>query len=332
MHTVSADTNTWPPTGMDSLVFKPEDPYKWMGIPTSPPVTTTGPTPEPQAKKAKRPVRVLFARFPYGRSEDPDVTNWLVKTALECETDPEGRIEEQSHTYRDGTPITALRNEIVKLARTEGYDLVVMVDNDMHPDCESGEGVRPFWGSTFDYWWEHHHPDVSDVPCVIGAPYCGPPPNSLVYVLDWTQTTNDPADNAMKLSLIDRDCAIYRKGITPVAALPTGCIMYDVRCFNYLPPPYFYYEYGDVECSVRISTEDITNTRDLTLAVVGEDFEKPVQVLCNWDSWAGHHKLYEVRKPKPILPKYVPKKFRDMVVRQIKQGQLNKPDGVGRDV
>lgn len=241
---------------------------------------------------------VLFARFPYGRSEDPDTTDWLVKTVLKCSKDP--RIGEVHHTYIDDTPITASRNRVLRQAKERGIDLVAMVDADMSPDLPY-PGAKPFWDTSLDFLLNHAGP------CVIAAPYCGPPPHENVYIFRWTDLESDnPHPKRYQLNQYTRAEAAERSGIERVAALPTGLILIDMRIAEVLKPEYFYYEWRDEYKDHRDSTEDVVFTRDCDLA--------GIPVYCNWDAWAGHWKRKKVGKPGLVSNEIVRKEFRDALV------------------
>jgi len=103
-------------------------------------------------------------------------------------------------------------------------------------------------------------------------------------------------------------------GIQECAALPTGLIMYDMRCFDVTEPetdkdhPWFYYEWTDKYAANKASTEDVTMTRDLSLTGATKLGYNPV--LCNWDAWAGHWKPKCVGKPVVMDAKSVGQKLR----------------------
>jgi hypothetical protein len=199
------------------------------------------------------------------------------------------------------TPITMTRNRSVLMARQYGIDVLVMVDSDMKPDMYSGlPDAKPFIESSFDFLVDHY----AKGPVVIGAPYCGPPPNENVYVFRWQAHQSHNANPDFKLEMYDRDTAAKMAGIQECAALPTGLIMYDMRAFEVTEPktsadnPWFYYEYPDKYQSEKSSTEDVTMTRDLSLAGTQKLGYNPV--FCNWDAWAGHWKPKCVGKPQIV--------------------------------
>ena len=152
-------------------------------------------------------------------------------------------------------------------------------------------------------------------PATIAAPYCGPPAHCFVYVWEWAgaglgreaaasadteghwETTPDApgrvswvrADGRARMEMVPRQAAPSRQGIQSAAALPTGLILYDLRVFKRLPPPWFSYEYTDEYQSVKASPEDVHQTRRAGLLGMPQ--------LCNWDAWAGHVKLGTIERP-----------------------------------
>ncbi len=71
--------------------------------------------------------------------------------------------------------------------------------------------------------------------------------------------------------------------------------------------PFFYYEFTDQYEWQKASTEDVTNTRDISLAGLVQLGYNPVH--CAWSSWAGHWKARNVEKPNIITAKEVSRKF-----------------------
>lgn len=258
---------------------------------------------------------VGIVTFSYGgnggiSSEVPDIREWMVPLVANASRDP--RIENVRIWNLADTPITMTRNRAVLQARQAGVDVLVMVDSDMKPDLPLPD-AKPFFQSSFDFLVNHYHRG----PCVIGVPYCGPPPNECVYVFRWQNRESDHAGPDFQLEMYDRKTAVTMAGIQECAALPTGLIMYDMRCFELTEPrspedkPWFYYEWKDVYASDKASTEDVTNTRDLSLVGVQKLGYNPV--YCNWDAWAGHWKPKCVGKPALLEAKGVSQKLRQAV-------------------
>ena len=256
---------------------------------------------------------VGFCTFSYGgnggiSSEVPDIREWMVPTVSAAAKDP--RIEAVRIWNLSDTPITMTRNRAVIMAREFGVDVLVMIDSDMKPDAHAGEAMaKPFFASSFDFLVNHY----AKGPCVIGAPYCGPPPRECVYVFRWQSHQSQHPNPDFQLEMYDRHTAATLGGIQDVAALPTGLIMYDMRAFAITEPkteadkPWFYYEFKDRYASEKISTEDVTQTRDLSLAGIKTLGYNPL--FCNWDAWAGHWKPKCVGKPQFIDASSVSRKL-----------------------
>jgi hypothetical protein len=247
-------------------------------------------------------VSVLIERFPQGRSEDPDCTNWLMDRAIEWRQDD--RIHTLFTWQKDDTPITMSRNAGIEAAKECGADFLLMIDSDMSPDKELRDGdpfAKPFWKTSFDFALDRR---AKGEPVVIAAPYCGPPPIENIYVFRWSNEESNAPDrlNNFFLAQYGRDEAAGMTGIKEAAALATGLIIIDMQGIEKLQPPYFYYEYPDARESKKASTEDVTFTRDMSLL--------GVQQYCNWDAWAGHWKWKCVGKPKPIGTSWLREKIR----------------------
>ena len=244
---------------------------------------------------------VGICTFSYGgnggiSSEVPDIREWMVPLVADISKDE--RIDNIRVWNLADTPITMTRNRAVLMAREFGVDILVMVDSDMKPDVDvASPDAKPFFQSSFEYIVDHY----SKGPVCIGAPYCGPPPNECVYVFRWQNHESDNPNPDFQLEMYDRHTGVKMSGIHECAALPTGLIMYDMRCFDVTEPkseedkPWFYYEWTSKYAEDKASTEDVTMTRDLSL--VGSTTLGYNPVLCNWDAWAGHWKPKCVGKP-----------------------------------
>lgn len=268
-----------------------------------------------------KPVKLMLAMFPGGTAGVPhgtqrqEIISWLMRTHRTILTDP--RIDDDILEFsRANTPITMTRNECIEVAKREKADFVVMVDADMSPDLYwpgnyhreyADPTAKKFFESSFEFAYRMR---AGGQPCVIGAPYCGPPPHENVYVFHWTTLENDrPKDEPdMILNQYPREHAANMCGIQEVAALPTGLILIDMQAIAHLDPPYFYYEWEDNTESKKASTEDVTFTRNLSLNGVPQ--------YCNWDAWAGHFKLKCVGRPKVLSAKSLNVRFRARVLRE----------------
>jgi hypothetical protein len=248
---------------------------------------------------------VGIVSFPYAgngatSSETPDLREWAVPLAVNASKNE--KIERLHIWSLSDTPITMTRNRAVIQARDMKLDVLVFVDSDQKPDMYLGHdpNAKPFFESSFDYIYDHYEKG----PVVIGAPYCGPPPHECVYIFKWENRESGHAAPDYQLVMYDRHTAATLAGIQECAALPTGLIMYDMRCFDLIEPkdenskPFFYYEWTNKYAENKGSTEDVSNTRDISLAGIQLLGYNPVR--CNWDAWAGHWKPKCVGKPQII--------------------------------
>lgn len=269
---------------------------------------------------------VHIAQFPGNNSTHPDVGRWLIKTAIKMKADP--RIGRIGDFCKADTPIPMLRNLAIVDALEGGYDYCLMIDSDMSPDYLVGQSrhARPFWDVAWEFMmnrrcveqamrscmtaggdqsWEK--PDKNQLlPATICAPYCGPPPFEVPYIFRWKNMETGHPNPDFSLKMIDREDAAVRSGIEQFDALPTGLILYDLRLFKKLPPPWFQYEYENTLSRPswwegewpddgvnfehrKCTTEDVFQTRNASM------LQFPQFVA--WDCWAVHNKLKRVGKP-----------------------------------
>jgi len=278
---------------------------------------------------------VFFAFFAYGGNggiamQLPEITTWFSKLCLEMRDDP--RVGRFAHKRFGDVPLTMERNRAVVTARDNNFDVIVMIDSDNVPDLylNREENAKPFFWSSFDLLYERK---ASNVPTVVAAPYCGPPPHPTdggmenVYVFRAEDYETRRIENGYSFEAYPRQEAARMRGIVPMAAGPTGCIMYSIDAFDLMPvgkvsqsqamdlwregkitkeralrlinmQSYFFYEYTTPLQTAKASTEDVTNTREIQFA--GFVKHKQPVVFCNWDAWAGHYKPKCVGKPRPI--------------------------------
>lgn len=250
--------------------------------------------------------RVMFARFPQHKHEDSECVDWLVQTAVDITKDERFALvghkpfPAAGHRISD-TPITMTRNQMFRIALGLKIDYLILVDSDMAPDlCLQDEHfdprAKPFWQSSIEFMLQHHGP------CVVAAPYCGPPPVENIYVFQWADQQSDHPNADHQIVQYTREQAALMSGIVEAAALPTGLMIIDMRAIEMLEPPYTYYEWkNDLLQDEKASTEDVAFTRDLSLLGVKQ--------YCNWDAYAGHNKRKTVGKPRPICADMVAKKL-----------------------
>lgn len=246
---------------------------------------------------------LMYAWFPYGHHMDDRAAGWLAKSMIEIhKLDYIGNYTLWSQA---DTPITMVRNQCLLDAEKAGYDFVLMLDNDNLPDyeLERNPDAKPFLKTALEF--AINHPG----PCVVAAPYCGPPPHSCVYVFDWINFSNNTAQPDFSLEMVPRHEASLRKGFGRAAALATGVMLIDMRAIKrlkawkkanpHLPQACFYYEWKDETESKKASTEDVVFTRDLSYA--------GIPLYAAWDSWAGHIKSVVMDKPFNLPVEWVPR-------------------------
>jgi hypothetical protein len=239
-----------------------------------------------------------------------EVMKWWLPLREKLLADP--RIGEVRHFIHGDTPITMTRNLAVQKAMEGGYDLLMMVDSDMQPDCELSRDpqAKPFWDSSFEFVYERM---TKGLPTVIFGPYCGGGFHQNVFVFHWNELSNGSgggtseldAQRMLSIEPYSRQHAAEKKGIEAVAAGPTGLILYTIDAFKHQSSearekgnPFFYYEWKDRAATEKASTEDVTNTRDLAIGAVENGIGDIL--FCNWDAWAAHIKREHVGKPVPI--------------------------------
>jgi hypothetical protein len=113
-----------------------------------------------------------------------------------------------------------------------------------------------------------------------------------------------------------------------------------MRCFDLTEPrcdsdkPWFYYEWADKYCAAKASTEDVTQTRDLSM--VGTQKLGYSPVYCNWDAWAGHWKPKCVGKPQVLAAKDISNKMKQCWEANVDPGvklvELAKPNWLNVNV
>ena len=81
---------------------------------------------------------------------------------------------------------------------------------------------------------------------------------------------------------------------------------------------FFDYEWANPMAADKGSTEDVQNTRDISLAGIQKYGSNPVH--CAWDSWAGHWKPKLVRKPQILTADSVSRSLADVVRRGNESG------------
>lgn len=273
--------------------------------------------PEPVARQWE-PIparfRVGIFRFPYGMQEMSTTVDWLARTNHYLGNHP--RIEAVATEAIADTPVDMSRNRALKRAKELGLHFAIFVDSDMWPDygfvanqSQETEEHKEFVPGALEFALKH------DGPCVIAAPYCSAPPEERVLVMKWVTTENGAAPGVSKITSYSREEVSNLRGFGECAALGTGLIMIDTRILDFLPTPYFSYQWKDKEQTEKSSTEDIVFTRDLHCLGIPQ--------YCYWSAWAGHWKLKMVGKPATIPLMSIPKAMREVLWRDFEKKMNN---------
>lgn len=224
--------------------------------------------------------KVFVATFPYLRQEDPDVTKWLLQTALKAARDE--RLSFRFEPY-DNLNEAVARNASVRDAQKYGADLLFHIDNDMAPDIYPG---ACFWDRAIAKWLE-----VGE--CIIGVPYLDRGGRVTVTRVESKQNLDLAPDlTNLELDKVSRCEAARAAGYERVATVGSGLMMIDMRIFKRLRPPYFYYEYENEFQAKITGTADSVLCRNAGM--------QGVPVYVDWDCWAGHWKKHRFDAPPQI--------------------------------
>jgi hypothetical protein len=259
---------------------------------------------------------VGICQFPGGGVTSSHTGSYV--TSIHCAMRDDPRIGKANiwHWQIADTPITMGRNRCLKVAQEQGWDYVLMLDSDMMFDMPY-PGAKPFWETAWEFALAH------DGPCVVAAPYVGPPPLEVVYVFRWVNQQNDDPNPNFLLKAYDRHEAVGMTGVQRAGALPTGLMLIDMRAIAKLAKPYFYYEWTDDSQSEKASTEDVTFSRDLANA--------GVPLYCAWDSWAGHLKQKVCGKPQAIPADLVPRWLTERAGELYRAEDLHRENGAWQE-
>lgn len=246
--------------------------------------------------------RVMIAEFPYSDRTHPDASDWVAQTICEMRDDKRIGPGNIGRWRLSDTPIPMCRNRCLIQAEEANFDFVLMIDNDVGPDYLVGQDptAKPFWRTAFD------HAINSPEPCIVAAPYVGPPPEENVYVFKFHNKQSNHPNPDFQIGGVSRLEASTLTGFQRAQALATGLILMDMRAIKKMKHPRFYYEYNATS-SAKLSTEDITFSRDAHYY--------GIPLWCAWDSWCLHYKLKGCGKPQNIPDGCVP----DMLMERARQ-------------
>ena len=244
-------------------------------------------------------LNVLVTVFTYDKMLSAEALVYCTRLYGQMVNHP--RLNQLEISYSFGYPTDRCRNFVVKSAKANGFDLCLMLDNDMKFDAQLGAdpAAKPFLPTAMDFLL------AEPAPCFVGAPYTSSPPAQEVVVMKHREYAPDqPGGMGKKIDKYTRDEAAVQTGITRVAALPTGCILLDLRAFDVIAPPWFAYEFADPPWNTTLaSTEDVVLTRNADWLGINQ--------YCNWDAWAHHLKPYECAKPRLCPVDVVPRAIWD---------------------
>lgn len=252
------------------------------------PNPSPAPAPKPPTiPKLPEKVNLLVVVFTYSGQCHVDVLTYTHRVAAQLRDHP--RVNQVEVAAAHGYPTDRVRNAALLSAKGRGFHFCLMIDDDMAVDFQLGDPnakAVPFAPTALDFMLAHKGP------CFVGAPYTSGPPNQEVVVMKNRERFPDQPDGVgFSIDKYTRDEAAVLEGIHEVAALPTGCLMIDVRSTLIMPPPWFAYEYADAPLNANLaSTEDVFFTRNA--AWLG------VKQYCAWSSWCGHHKRILTNKPR----------------------------------
>lgn len=267
---------------------------------------------------------IKLALFAYGgnggvASVIPEQVLWWAAVRSKLAQDP--RISKIGHKIYSDTPIYMTRNQAVRDATEEGYDLLFMLDSDNEPDAYLGRdpNAEPFFGKPLDFVLERLQ---QGIPTVMMAPYCGPPPHPLPppgiidegevpYMFQWTNRESDSLNVGWHQRMLTRNEAERLTGLFPMSSGPTGVSLFTTNVFQGPPKPYFDYEH-DADKTEKRGTEDCFATRNLSLYWKMTKGYDVLYAAC--DSWALHHKPKRVGKPRCATIEIVSQEMRDAIL------------------
>jgi hypothetical protein len=223
---------------------------------------------------------IAVGRLVVGGNHRQEIGNLLVEIAVTTLTDPEVKkhVADVLHIPISQTPTPVARNKLVKAARQQDVDYLLMVDDDMSV-------AQGFFKTAFVHLLKHK-------PCAIGVPYvCGGIHNQ-VQVFEF-QSPNNDTQKSFRLEHVPREDAARRKGIEQIANIGTGAIMYNMAVFDRFEEVhghcnFFDYTYSPDHTEV-VETEDCYFHRHLYFA--------DVPLFVSWDHWAQHIKPVALDKP-----------------------------------
>lgn len=222
--------------------------------------------------------------------ERVEIGTFLVEATVVTLSDPDvkRKVEDVLHIPICAFPTDKARNVLVQKAKERHVDFLFMVDSDAAP----AEG---WFKTALLYLMQNKYP------CFVAAPYVSA--DGTVQVMEYRHTDPEPTVPLERWALkhLDRLDASRRSGIEKVHSVGTHCVAYDMRVFDLVKQPYFYYQYNHDHTDVE-GTEDVMLHNNLYYA--------NVECYVTWDFWAAHYKTRRLQGPVALDPKLIPEYFR----------------------
>lgn len=225
--------------------------------------------------------KILIAQPTAWMREFPTVAQWKAKLVSDLAT-AQSLIGTYQLAFCNKSRIHNSRNGFVETAINDGYDWLLFIDPDMHPDMYYRPGmghngpIRQFFSSSLGFML--NNPDVG----VVAAPACSGPPELYVNIYV-------PHSKGGCVKLPREEAAAMEPCMLKVKAIGTGIMLIRTSIFKDMEAPYFADTYNDDR------QIDVTVGQDCYFC------EKVIQaghsVYANMYAWSGHWKDFCVGKP-----------------------------------
>ena len=232
---------------------------------------------------------IVVARPTGNGWERVEIGTSLVEIVAQSLSDPElsPLIDDVLHVPIQKFPTDTARNTLVKAAQEKRADFLFTMDVDGAPKVGTFKALFNFLR-------------VQPMPSVAGAPYISGDNSVQVFEFTTKQVHNGSLET-WALTRVDKNRAslLQGTGFGRVASIGTHCVMYDMRVFDKIKPPYFQYGYDEDHTAV-VETEDCWAARTL--------FHAGVPIWCAWDYPARHFKEIglDIMPPLPlnVIPEF----------------------------
>lgn len=227
--------------------------------------------------------KLLIAQPTAWMREFPTVAQWKVNLVVQIASSR--FFDSYMLAFCNKSRIHNSRNAFCNTAIEQGFEWLLFVDPDMHPDLyydpskghKHSEGpVRPFFTSSLSYMLQN--PDIG----AIAAPACSGPPelNTNLFIrCEGGGATRMPRQEA----------AVMKPCMCRVAAIGTGLMLIRTSVLKEIKPPFFLDTYNDPR------EMDVTVGQDCYFCE--RVIEAGYKVYANMYAWAGHWKDFCIGKP-----------------------------------